>query len=308
MNIKDVKIEDIKENLKKNGYIGDEDIHYALYTSLILGKPLLIDGPPGVGKTEIAKVLSKMFGLELIRLQCYEGMDISKVLYDINYPKQLLYQNIMKENLTENLKNLTFEEAIKEIDNKANFYGEEFLIKRPVLQSFLSKKTSVLLIDELDKADLEVEAYLLEALSDYSISIPEYGTVSAKNKPIVVITSNNQREISEALKRRCIYLYIDYPSIEKETEILNLQGNIDLDFSRSIAKLINKIRTELSLKQSPSIAESIEWAELLFKYLNVTELTETFKEQILASVNVLAKNNTDLNKIKNFIEDSLNEK
>ena len=301
-----MSIEEIRANLISQNYIADKQIEYAVFTAIRSQKPLLIDGPPGVGKTELAKVLANMFGSELIRLQCYEGMDVSKVIYDINYPKQLLYQNILKESLVANLGGKSFKESVQFLDDRTNFYDKEFLIERPLLKSISpeDKSKKVLLIDELDKADLEVEAFLLETLSDYSVSIPEYGTIVADrdNLPIVVITSNNQRELSGALKRRCAYLYIDYPSIEVESNIIRVKANTDKNFSELVAVFINRIRNELSLKQKPSISESIEWANLLFNHLGVTSLSDKFKEEINMTLNLIAKNNKDLGKVKQFAD------
>jgi MoxR-like ATPase len=295
-------INQIKTELNNNQYIAGESIHYAIFTALATKKPLFIDGPPGVGKTELAKVLRKMLEAELIRLQCYEGMDVSKVIYDINYPKQLLYQNILKENIVENLQGKSFEESVKMLDSQTNFYGSEFIIERPLLKCINpeNKGKKVLLIDELDKADLEIEAFLLETLSDYSVSIPEYGTITAdpNNLPVVVITSNNQRELSGALKRRCVYLHIDYPSIQVEAEIILRKANTSIDFANQIARLVNGIRNDLKLKQNPSISESIEWANILFNHLDVHELTQTYKKELEHTLSLIAKNEKDVERIR----------
>lgn len=300
-----ISIIEIEAQLKKQRYIANTQTTYAVFAAICSQKPLLIDGPPGVGKTEIAKALSKILNARLIRLQCYEGMDVSKVIYDINYPKQLLYQNILKENIVENLKGKSFEESVRLLDNETNFYGSEFLIERPLLQSINPNDPTrkVLLIDELDKADLEIEAFLLETLSDYAVSIPEYGTITADpdNLPIVVITSNNQRELSGALKRRCVYLHIDYPTIQAEAAIIMQKANISIDFAQQIAKLIARIRNELKLKQKPSISESIEWANVLFNHMDVKELTAMYQDEIKNSVSLIAKNQNDLEKIKTML-------
>jgi len=307
--MKNLTLPEIKAHLNTHSYIAGDTIHYAIFASLATNKPLYIDGPPGVGKTEIAKVLSRMLNAQLIRLQCYEGMDVSKVIYDINYPKQLLYQNILKENIVEELKGKTFEESVQMLDSQTNFYGSEFLIERPLLKSINpdvpGKK--VLLIDELDKADLEIEAFLLETLSDYSVSIPEYGTITADpdNLPVVVITSNNQRELSGALKRRCVYLHIDYPSIETESRIIQRKADTTIDFANQIARLVERMRSELKLKQNPSISESIEWANILFHHMNVPELTTAYYEAIKNSVSLIGKNQKDAEKITIMLEKAL---
>lgn len=305
----DIKLNEINDRLAEQKYIGSKEITYSIFTAIKANKPLLIDGPAGVGKTELAKVLANTFEAELIRLQCYEGIDVSKVIYDINYPKQLLYQNILKESIVSNLGGKSFKESVKYLNDKTNFYDEEFLIERPLLYTMnpTNKNRKVLLIDELDKADNEIEAFLLEALSDYSISIPEYGTITAdfNNLPIVVITSNNQRELSEALRRRCAYLYIDYPTIEAESKIIQTKANTNKNFADIVANFINKLRNEIKLKQKPSIAESIEWANILFNHLDVNDLSKKFEEEISMTLNLVTKNSKDLEKAKVFLKDEL---
>jgi MoxR-like ATPase len=305
----DINLNTISAELEKQNYIADKQVEYAIFAAVKSQKPLLIEGPAGVGKTELAKVLANMFNAELTRLQCYEGIDVSKVIYDINYSKQLLYQNILKESIVSNLENKSFQASIKYLNEKTNFYSEDFLIERPLLHAISPNNNTkkVLLIDELDKADSEIEAFLLETLSDYSVSIPEYGTVQADptNIPIVVITSNNQRELSEAIRRRCAYLYIGYPSIEVESKIIYTKAKTDKNFADLVANFINKLRTEIKLKQKPSIAESIEWANLLFNHLNVTSISKKFEEEINMTLNLLSKNNKDLEKTKIFTESFL---
>lgn len=299
---------EIKELLEKEGYITNDEVVYAVFTALSLEKSLLIDGPAGVGKTELAKVMSKILKSDLIRLQCYEGIDSSKVLYEINYPKQLLYQNILKSNIDSLVAGKDFEEAVSIIDNKTSFYGEDFILERPVLKAInpKNKKKVTLLIDEVDKTDSEVEAMLLEPLSDYSISIHEYKTITCKesNKPFIVLTSNNQRELSEALKRRCVYLYIDYPNIENEAKILEEKAKVSYDFALSLSKVISNIRN-YNLKQKPSIAESIEWCNVLYNHLKIEDLNNLTLEQkttLEYSLRVLLKNERDIAEIKNKIE------
>lgn len=308
----DIELNEISALFEKENYIVNRDVSYSVYSAIKLQKPLLIDGVPGVGKTELAKVLSKIYNAELIRLQCYEGITVSKALYDFNYPKQMLYQSILKDNLIKEINKLNlneFSDTIKYLDEYANFYGQDFLIKKPVFKAIdpSSKTKKVLLIDELDKADLEIEAYLLETLSDYSISIPELGTISADrdNLPLTIITSNGNRDISEAFKRRCIYLNIKYPSIEQEGKILEIKANTSKEFSIMLAKLLNKIRGQLDLKQFPSISEAIEWASILYNTFHVKQISNRYKNELIQTINVIAKNDYDIGKIKVFITNTI---
>lgn len=302
---------DIKNMLEKEGYITSDEVVYAVFTALSLEKSLLIDGPAGVGKTELAKVMSKILESDLIRLQCYEGIDSSKVLYEMNYPKQLLYQNILKSNIDSLIIDKDFEDAVKVIEDKTSFYDENFILERPVLKAINpnNKRPITLLIDEVDKTDSEVEAMLLEPLSDYSISIHEYKTIVCRedNRPFVVLTSNNQRELSEALKRRCVYLYIDYPSMENEAKILEKKAKVSYDFALSLSKVVSNIRS-YNLKQKPSIAESIEWCNVLYNHLNIDDLNSLTLEQkttLEFSLRVLLKNERDIEEIKNKIKEIL---
>ncbi|SHF89884.1 MoxR-like ATPase [Caldanaerobius fijiensis DSM 17918] len=289
--------EEVSEKLKEQGYISDKVIDYTIFNAVKLQAPLLIDGPAGVGKTEIAKVLAAIFDAELIRVQCYEGIDFSKVLYDFNYSKQLLYINLLKDNIGKLLQNKDFDTSVKLLNSETKFFGEDFLVERPILRAISPKddKPKVLLIDEIDKSDMEFEALLLEVLSDFSVSIPEYGTVRAVNRPLVVLTSNNTRELSDALKRRCVYLYIDYPDVEKETKIIQTKVNIEYDFAKAIATAVQKIRS-LPLKQKPSIAETINWAKVLLLTIDAVDFNSSNKEYIDTTLNVLLKNQNDIKK------------
>lgn len=307
----DIKLSEIPSLFEEHDYIVTKDIAYAIYSAIKLQKPLFIDGVPGVGKTELSKVLSKIYNAELIRLQCYEGITVSKALYDFNYPKQMLYQSVLKDNIINQInekKMSDFKESVKYLDEVANFYGEEFLIKNPVFKAIdpISTNKKILLIDELDKASSEIEAYLLEALSDYSISIPELGTISADrdNLPLTIITSNNCREISEAFKRRCIYLSVGYPSVAQESKIIQLKAKTSKDFSRMLSELLSSIR-RLSLKQSPSISEAIEWASILYNVFYVREVSSRYKNELMQTVNVIAKNEYDISKIKTLINNTI---
>lgn len=304
-----LSFEEIKNGFEKENYIADNQTIYAVYTALMLGKPLLIDGPAGIGKTELAKVMAKVLDTELIRLQCYEGIDYTKVLYDINYPKQLLYQNILKSSLNEIIAEKDFDEAVKTIDRETNFYGEGFIIERPILKALTPRgdKGVVALIDEIDKTDGETEALLLEPLSDYTLSIPEFGTIECREevRPFVVLTSNGQREISEALRRRCVYLFIDYPKAEIESKIIEKKANVSVDFANYIARTLQTIRDK-NIKQKPSIAESVEWATVLYHHLGICNeddfKNKQLEEKLESSLNTLIKNNKDLQEVRKVIK------
>ncbi len=250
----------------KHGYVCDRQLITTIFLALRLDKPLLITGAPGVGKTEIAKVLSKCFNTNLIRLQCYEGLDENKALYEWNYQKQLL--RIQMSKAPEN--NGITEEKL---------FSRDYLLERPLLQAINSDKKQVLLIDEIDKTDEEFEAFLFELLSDFQISIPEMGTIFAKQIPIVVLTSNGERALSDGLKRRCIFLYIDYPSIEKELAIIRSRvPEAGEKLSHEIAQAMAFIRRELDLQKTPAIAETIDWVKALMA-LDADRLTpDTIKD------------------------------
>lgn len=245
----------LRKALEGEDYIFDEDFLVMLFVALKLGKPLLIEGAAGVGKTEVAKVLSSVMGTNLIRLQCYEGLDEAKALYEWNYQKQLL--NLQLSTTKGNVGNSG---EIK----LESFFTKEFILERPLLKSITSERTEVLLIDEIDKADEEFEAFLLELLSDFQVSIPELGTIKAKNKPVVILTSNSTRQLSEALKRRCAYMFIDYPSIEKEVKIINarLKGVAER-LAKDVALAVSYLRKNEKILKKPSIAETLDWVEAL---------------------------------------------
>ena len=289
----------VKEQFSQNQYISNTNIDITIFNAVKLQAPLLIEGPAGVGKTEIAKVLAKIFQGELIRIQCYEGIDFSKVLYDYNYSKQLLYVNLLKENAKSLIQDKDLKSSIELLNKETDFFGEHFLMERPLLKAISPKdnRPKILLIDEIDKSDAEFESFLLEILSDFSVSIPEYGTISAVDKPIVVLTSNGTRDLSEALKRRCVYLYIDYPDPKTEANILVQKVNVEYDFANKIALALQKIR-RLSLKQKPSIAETINWTKALLLILGVYEFNIENKGEIDETLNVLLKNHHDIKKLK----------
>lgn len=235
----------------QDGYICGEEILIPVYLALRLEKPLLISGAPGVGKTEVAKVLSRVLDTELIRLQCYEGLDENKALYEWNYQKQLLMIELSRQGCTRG-------------EDQPDLFSEEYLLERPLLKALRHPRRPVLLIDEIDKSDQEFEAFLFEVLSDFQVSIPELGTIKARQVPVVVLTSNGDRELSDGLKRRCLFLYIDYPDVDKETRIIRSKvpeaGEV---LARQVAAAVNRIRAGLDLRKKPAIAETIDWARAL---------------------------------------------
>ena len=268
----------LKQKMDEANYIYDDTMATVLAVALKLGRPLLIEGAAGVGKTEIAKVMATALDRDLVRLQCYEGLDESKALYEWNYQKQLLSIQV-------NMGKRDSDELTRSL------FGDEYLLERPLLQSIRSEKPVVLLIDEIDKADEEFEAFLLELLSDMQVSIPEIGTIKAKSIPFVVLTSNRARPLSEALRRRCAYLYINYPDMEKELAILRAKlPHVDDRLCAQVALAVQKLRASESILKKPSIAETLDWAAAL-DALGVRELTPDALRQ---TAGFILKNNEDL--------------
>jgi len=258
-------ISDLQNQFQAGGYICDTDIATAVYLARELEKPILVEGPPGVGKTELARATAALLDLPLIRLQCYEGLDESKALYEWKYGKQLLYTQILREKLSEVLEGTVgLEQAMERLHQyDDSFFSERFLEPRPLLKALRAEAGSVLLIDEIDKADHEFEAFLLEILSDYQISIPELGTVSAVSTPIVFLTSNNSREIGEALRRRCLHLYIGFPDTALERRIVQSRvPGISETLRNQLVAFIQKVRT-MDLRKVPAVSETIDWARTL---------------------------------------------
>ena len=261
---------DVKDGLKAAGYLADDAISGVVYLADRLQKPILVEGPAGTGKTELAKATATMTGARLIRLQCYEGLDESKALYEWNYKKQLL--RIQAQRNAEG-EGATWSELEEDI------FSESFLLSRPLLEAIRAKDPVVLLIDEVDRLEIETEALLLEILSDYQVSIPELGTVAAEQIPLVLLTSNNTRELSEALKRRCLFLHIDYPDLEREkTIVLTKVEGVSEHLADQIARIVRSIRT-LELKKSPSVSETLDWARTLvllgIETIDAQQATET---------------------------------
>jgi len=281
----------VREGLKKVDYLADEGIAGIVYLADRLQKPVLVEGPAGTGKTQLAKSVAEMSGARLIRLQCYEGLDESKALYEWNYKKQLL--RIQAQRVVEG-------EGAKWLDIEEDIFGEDFLLTRPLLEAIRSEEPVVLLIDEVDRVEVETEALLLEVLSDYQVSVPELGTVSARQIPIVFLTSNNTRELSEALKRRCLYLHIDYPDLEREKEIvLTKVPDITENLADQIARIVRSIR-QLELKKAPSVSETLDWARTLM----LLGIQNVDAEQATQTVNILLKYQSDIAKaVKEFQSD-----
>jgi MoxR-like ATPase len=287
-------------------YICNKNLATVVYLGICLQKPILVEGPAGVGKTELGKVLAGSLGLELIRLQCYEGLDEAKALYEWEYAKQLLYTQILKEKIGEVLQQAkTLQQAVDRIASQDGvFFSDRFLLPRPLLRAILSDKRSVLLIDEVDKSDAEFEAFLLEVLSDFQISVPEIGTLKAKHVPLVVLTSNSSREMSDALKRRCLHLHIDYPDARRETEIVNLKvPGIDQKLTENVIQLIQRIR-KLDLKKTPSISETLDWVKAL-TLLNVKALDDELVNETLST---LVKYEADIRKAQQELQSYLAER
>ena len=276
-------LDEITETLRGEDYVSDDAVSMSLFLALKMGRPLFLEGAPGVGKTEIARVLSHAFDTELIRLQCYEGLDIHHALYEWNYPRQLLQlQAGQKEDL-------------------GAIYSDEYLLKRPLLQAIDPKRTSaaVLLIDEIDRADEEFESFLLELLSDFQVTIPELGSVKATHRPIVILTSNRTREIHDALKRRCIYCWIDYPSLEKELAIVSMKvPGLSQHVRTQVVNFVQKLRQEDLLKP-PGVAETLDWAEALV-HLGIAELDA---ETVRQTLGVVLKNQEDISIVERLLND-----
>jgi MoxR-like ATPase len=280
-------VDKVVARLREADYLADGGIAGVVFLADRLEKPVLVEGPAGVGKTELAKAVAAVTGARLIRLQCYEGLDEAKALYEWNYKKQLLRIQADREHET------SWEEV------EADIFSEPFLLTRPLLEAIRSEDPVVLLIDEVDRVEIETEALLLEVLSDFQVSIPELGTIIGRQeRPIVILTSNNTRELSEALKRRCLYLHIDYPSIEREKDIVRVRvPEIDDELADQIARVVRSIR-QLELKKAPSISETIDWARTLL-YLGKSEIDPSV---IGETLHVLLKYQSDIAKARKELQ------
>ncbi|MBI3089037.1 MAG: MoxR family ATPase [Candidatus Tectomicrobia bacterium] len=285
-------IQGVADALVGQQYIPSEEIATVLFLAERLGKPVLVEGPAGVGKTELAKVWSQATGRRLFRLQCYEGLDESKALYEWEYAKQMLYTQLLREKLHDLLAEATsLADAADRLAREEDvFFSERFLLQRPLLRAIQADVPSLLLIDEIDRSDAEFEAFLLEVLSDFQVSVPELGTLKAKVHPAVVLTSNNTRELSDALKRRCLYLYIDYPSIEQELRIVQLKvPELGPELARQAVELVQRLR-QLDLRKQPSVSETLDWARSLVT-LNAAAIDEA---TLRSTITVLLKHERDV--------------
>ena len=277
------EVRNIQELLRRQAYVSDAAVATSLYLAMALGKPLLIEGPAGVGKTEIAKSLSLSLDARLVRLQCYEGLDATTAIYEWNYPKQLLRIKLQETAIA------------SAAEKEAEIFSEPFLLKRPLLEAITDRTSSpVLLIDEVDRSDEEFEAFLLEILSDFQVTIPEIGPIKATHRPYVVLTSNRSRELSDALRRRCLYLWIDYPSFQKEIEIVRAKvPAIGEALSTEVTRMIQAVR-KLNLAKTPGVAETLDWASALV-VLNASQLDE---EVIAETAGCFLKDEADLRKFE----------
>ncbi|MGQ9903376.1 MAG: AAA family ATPase [Anaerolineae bacterium] len=289
-------IADVTSGLLGQQYIASDEIATVVYLAEKMGKPILAEGPAGVGKTELSKAWAGATGRELIRLQCYEGLDESKALYEWEYAKQMLYTQLLRDKLSQIVGEAqSLAQAADRLAGEENvFFSMRFLLARPLLRAIMSEKPVVLLIDEIDRADAEFEAFLLEILSDFQVSVPELGTLKARTQPMVVLTSNNTRELSEALKRRALYLFIDYPTLESELSIVRMRVP---DLSPSVAKqcveIVQRLRS-LDLKKSPSVAETVDWAKALVA-INARHLDDKTLNDTLT---VILKHESDIQRAR----------
>jgi len=299
-------VEKVQQSLADQDYICDKKIATVVFLAAKLEKPVLVEGPAGVGKTELAKTVAAATGRNLIRLQCYEGLDEAKALYEWEYSKQLLYTQILKEKFTGLMDGAsTIREAARRIGEEDSvFFSDNFIVARPLLKAITADEPTLLLVDEVDKSDPEFEAFLLEVLSDFQVTVPEIGTIVAKSRPLVFLTSNNAREMSDALKRRCLHLYIDYPTEELEVRILETKvPDAAKQLIEDLVGMMHRLR-QLDLKKAPSISETLDWARALLA-LNASELNEDVVNQ---TFNVILKYEGDVRKAESELSKLLQKK
>ncbi len=289
-------VDSLKRALRKSRYLVNDDTATVVFLADKLGKPLLVEGPAGVGKTEMAKALASAMNTELIRLQCYEGLDEAKALYEWQYAKQMLYTQVLRDRVSALLADTTtLQEAFARIaDEEDLFFSENFLLPRPLLRALLAEQRPVLLIDEIDKTDPEFEAFLLEVLSDFQVSVPELGTVKAKSQPLVILTSNQQRDLSDALKRRCLHLFINYPTLKEELAVVKVRApEVPEKLAKEVVAFVHEVR-QLALKKTPGLSETIEWARAL-TMLNAENLG---RENVAQTLGVFVKYESDAQRVR----------
>jgi MoxR-like ATPase len=294
-------ISDVKTALAAQQYIATDEIATVIFLADKLGKPVLVEGPAGVGKTELAKAWAAAIQREIIRMQCYEGLDETKALYEWEYAKQMLYTQLLRDKLQDILRDSqTLAQAADRLAEEEDvFFSNRFLLPRPLLRAILAENPALLLIDEIDRADAEFEAFLLEVLSDFQVSVPELGTLKAKHLPFVILTSNNTRELSEALKRRCLYLFIDYPTIESELRIVRIKvPNLAPQLAQQAVELVHRLR-KLELKKQPSVSETLDWARALVM-LNAKNIDEKTLQDTLT---VLLKHEHDVQRAERYLDE-----
>jgi MoxR-like ATPase len=292
----------LKDALHHQQYIASDEITTVLFLADRLGKPVLAEGPAGVGKTELGKAWASATGRPLIRLQCYEGLDETKALYEWEYAKQMLYTQLLRDKLAEVMTDArSLAQAADRLAAEEDvFFSDRFLLARPLLKAIISDAPVLLLIDEIDRADAEFEAFLLEVLSDFQVSVPELGTLKAKHQPLVVLTSNNTRELSEALKRRCLYLFIDYPSVEAELNVVRMKvPELAPQMARQAVEFVQRLR-KLDLKKSPSVSETLDWAKALVA-LNARSIDRQTLDHTLT---VLLKHESDVMRARRAVHNN----